>query len=188
MSKIEEKFQILCNKPSDINEHLPVLKKYALECDIVVEMGVRSIVSTWAFMSAKPKKIISVDIVHPSKYKNHDPEGCDIDLVEDVCKKSNIEFNFILSDTLKLKPIECDLLFIDTLHDYDQLKGELNIHARSCRKYIILHDTTHFEFKGESPGTKGIGPAIDEFISANKEWIIFEKLTNNNGLTILKKI
>jgi hypothetical protein len=187
MELINQIYQNKCYISSDIHEHLPILKKYAEECDIVVEMGVRSIVSTWAFLSAKPSKLISVDIVHPMDYINHDPDGCNLDLVKELADKNNIDFDFILGDTLKIDPIECDLLFIDTLHDYDQLKGELEIHSGSCRKYIILHDTTHFSSMGETPGKEGIWRAIEEFITSSKDWTIKERLVNNNGLTILEK-
>jgi hypothetical protein len=34
----------------------------------------------------------------------------------------------------------------------------------------------------------GLQPAIDEFISANKDWVIIKQYKNNNGLTILKRI
>ena len=33
----------------------------------------------------------------------------------------------------------------------------------------------------------GLKPAINEFISNNKEWEIYKIYTNNNGLTILKR-
>ena len=187
MELINQIYQNKCYTPSDIHEHLPVLKKYAEECDVVVEMGVRSIVSTWAFLSAKPNKLISVDIVHHMDYINHDPDWCNLDLVKELSDRNNIDFSFVLGDTLKMDPIECDLLFIDTLHDYDQLKEELNIHSSVCKKYIILHDTTHFADKGETEGKEGIWRAVEEFID-NKEWVINERLTNNSGLTILKRI
>jgi len=32
------------------------------------------------------------------------------------------------------------------------------------------------------------GLGIDEFLLMNKNWILWEKRVNNNGLTILKKI
>lgn len=187
MELINQIYQNKCNIPSDIHEHLPVLKKYAEDCNVVVEMGVRSIVSTWAFLSARPDELVSVDIVHPMDYINHDPDGCNIDLVKELADKNKIGFRFILGDTLKIDPIQCDLLFIDTLHDYDQLKGELEIHSGSCRKYIILHDTTHFSEKGETPGKGGIWKAIEEFLDMSTEWAIKERLVNNNGLTILER-
>ena len=71
-------------------------------------------------------------------------------------------------------------------------------------KYIILHDTTVDEWDGETirqgwnPNeqskrfgypveeiTKGLWPAIDEFLSLNQEWTLHERYFNNNGLTIL---
>jgi hypothetical protein len=35
---------------------------------------------------------------------------------------------------------------------------------------------------------KGLGPAISEFLIDNPQWILHEEFTNNNGLTILKKV
>ena len=60
MKKIEENYELKCKTISDINEHLPILKKYAEECDVVIEMGVRNVVSTWALLLAKPKKLIII--------------------------------------------------------------------------------------------------------------------------------
>ena len=45
---MEEKYNSLCNLQSDINEHLPILCKYAKECESVIECGVRKCVSSWA--------------------------------------------------------------------------------------------------------------------------------------------
>ena len=42
------KFYALCSKSSDINEHLPTLYKYSNDCESVLELGVRGIVSSWA--------------------------------------------------------------------------------------------------------------------------------------------
>ena len=69
-----------------------------------------------------------------------------------------------------------------------------------------MHDTTVDEIEGETIRSgwnaieqskmtgfpvheinKGLGPAIDEFLSYHKEWYILERYTNNNGLTILAK-
>ena len=58
MNLAEIKYTQACTKGSDINEHLPTLKKYSQYCDHITELGVRGIVSTWAFLVAKPKKIV----------------------------------------------------------------------------------------------------------------------------------
>jgi len=39
--------------PSDINEHLPALREYASKCGTVAELGVRTKVSTYAFLKVK---------------------------------------------------------------------------------------------------------------------------------------
>ena len=62
MTTISEQFQVRVKSPSDINEHLETIKKYASECKHITEMGVRSVVSTWAFLESKPKRLVSIDI------------------------------------------------------------------------------------------------------------------------------
>ena len=47
-------YNVLCNTPSDINEHMPTLYQFACTCSHITEMGVREVVSTWAFLNAKP--------------------------------------------------------------------------------------------------------------------------------------
>ena len=179
--------------PSDINEHIPTLIEYASECETITEMGVRAITSTWAFLGAAPKKLISYDMEDPSHY------GANINLVYDVAKQYGLNFTFTKADVLKINIEETDLLFLDTWHAYDQLKAELEKHSSKARKYIIMHDTTSYEyrdepltsentFEGEKSSGKGLWPAITEFLQSNPEWEIHKRYTNNNGLTILKRI
>ncbi len=179
MNVLEHMYNLKCSTPSDINEHLPTLKKYAEECDHITEMGVRWIVSTYALLMGKPKRMISYDI-------NEIVWQPILDIV-----KYDTDFEFRIANTLDLEIEETDLLFIDTLHNYNQLKGELTLHGNKSRKYIIFHDTTTFEWTGESyegkVGELGLWPAIAEFLEENKNWELHERFTNNNGLTILKQ-
>ena len=176
---LQQTYNHLCARPSDINEHLPTLKKYAEECEHITEMGVRWVVSTYALLMGKPKKLISYDI-NPI---NSEP-------IQEMVK-DDTDFQFRVGDTTKIEIEETDLLFIDTLHNYRQLKLELHLHANKVKKYIILHDTTTFEWIGESYEGKvdeiGLWPAIEEFLEHNTRWGILERYTNNNGLTILKR-
>lgn len=189
---IDNTYLSLCEKNSDINEHLPTLKQYADECSHVTEMGVRWVVSTWAFLASNCDKIISYDI---KKYPS-------VSKIEEMFL-DNDRFIFIEKDVLTIDIKETDLLFIDTLHTYVQLSNELEKHSKSVRKYIILHDTVTFGEKNEpvynhvSPlikkthnEEKGLRPAIEQFLEKNDglNWIIHEHHTNNNGLTILKRI
>ena len=189
-------YNILCNEPSDINEHLPTLKEIASECDTVTEMGVRFVVSTWALVEASPKKITCYDI---NINFFEDSKGD----IEKVCQLKNIDFKFIESDTLKLEIENTDFLFIDTLHTYNQLYKELNIHSKNVNKYIALHDTVSFGYndefiynhasdiiKNEKSEKQGLIKAIEDFLITDegKKWTIDKVYKNNNGLTVLKKI
>jgi len=180
MINITNNYIRLCEQPSDINQHLPTLMKYASECEHITEMGVRHIVSTYALLMGKPMRMISYDI-------NWAPG---IDSVIKEANENGIEFDFRIADTINLTIVETDLLFIDTIHNYNQLKKELELHSDKVRKYLIFHDTTSFEYIGESYegkiDEKGIWPAVEELIEEGK-WELLERYTNNNGLTILKR-
>ena len=186
-------YEFYKNTPSDINEHLETFQRYSSECETIVEMGVRGITSTWAFLMGQPKKMISIDFQSPEFF------GGDINEVYRICNDLGIEYNFRLENTLECDIEECDLLFIDTWHDFLQLKSELYRHHSKVNKYIILHDTNSFGFRDEdlyseydmgrkeSNLPKGLIASVDEFLFHNREWFIYERFANNNGITILKR-
>lgn len=185
MTNSLKEYNKLVFTPSDINEHLPTLRRYAESCDIVVELGVRYIVSTWAFVVAKPKKLISVDIVNPDTHP--DSRGYRVQHIQSACSENGTDFQFIMEDSRKVDLPEHDLLFIDTLHNYEMLKEELRVQAPKTRKFIIFHDTTLFGQQDEQGQGLGLIKAIQEFLSTNPDWSVKEIYHNNNGLTVLVK-
>lgn len=182
---IYQVYKIKCDIQSDINEHLPTLYKYARECEHITEMGVRWIVSTWAFLAARPKKMISYDIKNPANW------GANITEVLEMARNEDLNYIFIESDVLKVTIEETDLLFLDTIHNYAQVKEELRLHSNKVRKYIIFHDTVSYgnvDESNDSPTSKGIGPAIFEFLEKNPHWYLREQCINNNGLLVLARM
>lgn len=179
---IEYFYNKRCSEKSDINEHLPTLYNLAKECKTIAEFGVRTVVSSFAFAYAKPEKLICVDI---EKHPN-------IDIFIDLCKNENIETEFYLCDSRKFELDPVDLIFIDTLHTYSQLKEELEVLGNKAKKYLVFHDTITFGHANEhniDTGEKtGLVPAISDFLKQNKNWKEYKTYTNNNGLTILSKI
>jgi hypothetical protein len=185
--QIEDKYNHLCSTTSDINEHLPVLKKYAEECQSIIELGVRGVISTYALIygllnnGKKTKKILLNDIA-----------PCDINELLSITNDLPIEVNFQWVNDLQLEiKKNVDLTFIDTWHVYGQLKRELSKFSKFTNKYIILHDTTVDEWQGETIRNgwnakqqsketgmaideinKGLWPAIEEFLLENKDWQI----------------
>lgn len=163
--------------PSDINQNLHELFEIAKECETVVEMGVRTGVSTRAFLNTNVK-LISFDIVL-------NPE---VQKLFDIAKQRGRDVQYIQDDVLKIEIEETDMIFIDTLHIYDQLKQELNLHGNKAQKYIAFHDTYTFGLKGEvGNDNKGLLSAIIEFMIENPHWKFYKYKTNNNGLTVLKR-
>ena len=85
MTKIEAKYREKCATPSDIFEHLPTLRRYAGQCEHVTELGVRTVVSTWALLAGLQeceveggvKALLSVDLAAPEAHGGNLPEVCD---------------------------------------------------------------------------------------------------------------
>lgn len=193
MYDLEEIVNRIYQTPSDINEHIPTLVEYASECEHITEMGVRAITSTWAFLGAAPKKLISYDIENPAKW------GADIQYVYNVAEHYGLNYEFRKENVLKIDIEETDLLFLDTWHAYNQLKAELEKHSPKARKYIIMHDTTSYEFRdepltsenaweGDLDFGRGLWAAVTEFLDSTDKWVLHKRYTNNNGLTILKRV
>lgn len=167
----KDEYKFACETPSDINQHIPVLYNYAKNVDHITEMGVRTGVSTRAFLLAAYE--------NNTKLTSYDIQLNDIvEKLFQVASYYNSKCTYVKADTLKLEIEETDLLFIDTDHTYEQLKGELKLHGNKARNYIIFHDTVTFPM---------LNIAIDEFLADNRHWQREKVFTNNNGLTVLKR-
>jgi hypothetical protein len=202
MELIKQKYELLKNTKSDINEHLETLFNHAKECETVLELGVRGCVSSYAF---------AYGLLNNNKQTKHlmmnDLTECDIKQLLHYSKKTdlNIKYKWINDLELEVKQ-NYDLVFIDTYHIYGQLKRELNKFSTITNKYIILHDTEVDKIHGEclrngwNPAQmayitgipieehkEGLQKAVDEFLLNNPEWKIKIVYNNNNGLTILHK-
>jgi hypothetical protein len=163
--------------PSDINQNLGVLHSVAKRCKHVTEMGVRTGMSTRAFLSLDIE-LISYDI-------NLDKT---VSSLFSQARAMGKPVKYIQANVLDIEIEETDFLFIDTLHVYQQLKAELVRHAKKVRKYIGFHDTYTFGLTGEDGlDKKGLLTAIIEFVIQNPEWQFKVFRVNNNGMTILQK-
>lgn len=212
MDQIQAKIDAISKKEiltnSQMSEYITVLAEYAKGCDHITEMGVAIVCSTWAWLSARPKRLVSVDIDHL----------CPVDEVREAAKRIGVDFEFVAGDTnhgvtAELnkhcpwlnneehrgewnagKPIpyyDCeptDLLFIDTYHHYASLAREFELHAPKARKYIILHDTVTFGRRGEGDDHKGLMAAVEEFLAVNPQWVTEKEYTSAPGLYIMKRV
>lgn len=189
-----------CQEPSDINEHLPTLRRYAEGCKHVTECGVRGVTSSYAFGSALVGKdgarMIMVDLDTNSA----------VSRFMDEAEEEGVDAIFYKQSDLDCPLEKTELLFIDTWHVYGHLKRELERWHSYVEKYILLHDTEVDGEHGEAIRCgsdtrqqsletgipeeeirRGLRPAVEEFVAAHPEWKVAKVFTNNNGLTVLER-
>ena len=176
MQPLIKEFIDACNRPSDINKHLPLLHGIASLCHSVTEFGVRDGQSTRALLASKALKVRSYDLFI-------DPNV--VSLFANAKTYVDRDVAYIQGNSLLVDIDQTDLLFIDTDHKYSQLKQELERHHMKVNRFLAFHDTHTY-------GTvchdgKGLLPAILEFLKDHKEWSVNYHTTENNGFTVLEK-
>lgn len=189
-NELEAFYQARCETATDINEHLPLLRKMAGECWHVTELGTRAGSSTVALLAGlldgcgptpgmhkllETPKLVCYDLARWGV----------VDLFERWARPG--QFKFHQADISLVVIEETDLLFIDTFHSYWQLRCELKFHAGKARKWIVLHDTESYGVTGEDGGPYGLGDALKEFLERGTFRIVLHR-RNNNGLTVLERI
>jgi cephalosporin hydroxylase len=175
MDPFQQEYEKHLRESPDIVEHLPRLNQLARECRHVTEFGVRWGSSTSAFLNSDAA-LRSYDIVEDPK----------VSKLFELAREAGKDARYIIGSSLEIGSLEeTDLLFIDSKHTYQQASAELK-YADSVRKYIVLHDTTTFGEVGED-GSRGLWPAVVEFLAHNTDWMMVDRLHNNNGLTVMAR-
>lgn len=174
---IETMFEFYRRTPGDIEEHLETFYEYGTRCKTIVELGTRKLVSTWAWLKARPEKLLCVDLLHPSEYG---AEGnVNIQIAIGWSELFGIDFEFIKGNDLEVEIPEADLIFIDTDHTYEQLDKELKKFGDKAKKYLVFHDTN----------IESMTKAIWEFLDKHMyTWKLVLHHKNNNGIIILERI
>jgi cephalosporin hydroxylase len=134
MPDFRDDYDIRCAGGSDIVGHLPYLYERGSKAPTIIELGVRSGESTCAFLAAAATfggHVWSVDVRTPDV-----PEWWLADPCWTFIHGSDLEVDFLLPET-------CDLLFIDTSHQYRHTFNELLIYGPKVVDggVILLHDT-----------------------------------------------
>jgi hypothetical protein len=154
----------------DSPDRFDTYTKYAAMVDSITEFGVYTGLSTAAFLMGNPKKLRSYDIT--------DHNLSVLDELKFYSQQNNIDFKFIIGNSLEINIDDVDLLFIDTVHKKKHTLEELEKHSANVKKYIIFHDTTAWP---------GVFEAAVEFLIKDNTWFIYEHCNKNSGLLVLKK-
>lgn len=175
---IRELYHFARSMRSDIRAHLDPLRCLARHCRHVTELGTGGGISTTALLAGYPRALITYD-------RERFPPIADLERAAQGTGRTR--FQFRQADVLQVEIADTELLFIDTRHDYEQLRQELTLHAPKARRYLVLHGTTTFGQLGPAPGSRGLWPAIEEFLQASPQWALAARLEHSSGLTILAR-
>jgi len=176
MSRIDDIYEAKCMESSDLNEHLPLLKRYASHCKHVTGWNDRTSASTWALIAGKPKVVIACSEKAPTD--NHLAE------ISSVASQAGVSFTFV-EGPFDIKPT--NLLFLANVRIYPELRHYLHVFSVWVADYIIVHNTKRFAHQGDQREDRGLQPAITDFLAAHDMWVIKEVHNNNNGLTVLER-
>ena len=167
----------------DMMGHLATLALLSAQCNHCTEFGIRTGNSTLALLfglAQRPRggKLVSYDIEPPL-----------IDVNIRAILPDTVKWEVRQEDTrlVRHRVDVTDLLFVDTLHTYDQVKEELRC-AGVVRRYLVFHDTAQEVnwIRGEH-NQEGIGRAIEEFMAATPTWRPLIHFTHCNGLLVLER-
>ena len=198
--ELQNHYELSCRQPSDINEHVYTLRSLAKECSSVVEIGMRTMVSSWGILRG----------LSESPFASRSYLGIDIDpppaetlkVARQLSEDNGISFSFLEANDMSVDIELTEMLFIDSLHTYCHLTYELQKFSPKVSKYIAMHDTStsfgniddtgyqgdYLEYPPEYDRKKrGLWPAIEDFLQRHPEWVLHEHHMNNNGFTILKR-
>lgn len=184
---LETMFRSARAVPSDINEHLDLLRQLAAECEHVTEFGLRwANGSTIALLAGQPAQFISYDINPHSIVQQS--------VLNLLQMQGRTRFQPRCGSTLEVTIEKTELLFVDSLHTAEQLKAELIRHADPMRntvtRYLVFHDTATFGLVGEDGKTPGLREVIRWYqkCHAFPQWRAIEDRKNNNGLVVLERV
>jgi hypothetical protein len=189
---VEEIYAVHCKQKTAITAHLPRLRELAHGAEVAVEFGVKRGASSSAILLGA-KLLISYDVAAT-------PEAQELKVA------AGERWSYRIADSRAATIPPCGLMFVDSLHTYDQVRAELAHSAMVWSGgYLVFHDVTTFGEVGalgesgcqswtyRSAGGsvplehRGIRPAIDELMIRDPTWRIIERRVESHGLLVLQR-
>jgi hypothetical protein len=173
-----------------ISPHLPRLRALAEGLSLAVEFGVKRGASSSALLLGA-QRVISYDLVETREAK-------------ELKQIAGERWDYRIGDSREADVPPCSILFVDSLHTYEQCRAELEAHGDKAKRFLIFHDHmtfgtvgadgetgrhkwTYVPGKGSVPlDCLGIRQAIDEFMAANLCWRIAASYPDSHGLLVLE--
>lgn len=184
VSTIKDVFGWVRKQPRDLDRHVERLKAIGNRSKSVFEWTKRR-ESTIAF-AASTCNLMTYTAEHDpliTRVQGMRTEPMTVDVIPHPYQETAVYKAFLNSFT----PPRAETVFIDALHDGEQLLAELVKFAPSTEKWFVIRGTSLFGSKGELSESKGLYWAIDQFIAADKKWAVVYETRVQSGLTILSR-
>ncbi len=117
LTTVDAFYQVACQQASATGPHLPRLRALAEGCDLAIEFGVKKARSSAALLMGA-SRVISCDLIETREAR----------LLAQIAGP-RWDYRIESSITADLPP--CDLLFVDSLHTYAQVKACFTTSRRS---------------------------------------------------------
>jgi hypothetical protein len=191
----------LLDESDPMHAHLGLIRALTRPNDTIVEIGVRQMSCTLAFLASRPAHYIAVDLFVPM-YDRVKP-------AEFVANALGTTFEFIQGDVLEVELPSADILMLDSLHSYAQLRAELARLSVNITRFIFIHGTAApWSQQDEVPGPvllskltasanltrsvserRGVWPAIVDFLASEPGllWMLWKRDNTARGLTVLRR-
>lgn len=89
-------------------------------------------------------------------------------------------------DSLTTEPQECDLLILDSIHQYERLLAELERHAPLATR-VLVRASVLFGERDEGANGPGLLAAIRKWIKDHPEWTVAQHRQEQYGMTLLSR-
>jgi len=190
VTTLDDAYRDRLSKSSDIREYLPFLHREAAGRDTlgrVIELGTRKGNSTLAFLAAVEKRhlgghVWSVDVSDCAR----DPEGM-------APWARHPLWTFIRGDDMDPAvqaqlPARCDVLFIDTSHEYDHTLAELRAYMPRVAPggVALFHDVNVYDWPGY--GWTGDVPPVQQALNeyCAEVGLNWENMPGKYGLGVIR--
>lgn len=170
MSDLIAEYRRRLAEPSDIQGHLEFMHLEVADRPgaVVIELGTRSGNSTAALLAG-------------TEYTGGTVWSCDIEAPQVPDRWYSLpSWRFLQADDLSgraagILPAECDVLVIDTSHEYRHTLAELRVYAPRVRPggVVLMHDTEWEPPVVQLPGPTGeVAHALDTYcLESSRHWV-----------------
>ncbi len=187
-AKVEALYRGHAEGRTTMAAHLPRLRALAAGLPLAVEFGVKRGGSSSALLLGA-QHVLSYDLVETPQARELEAAAGD-------------SWEYRIGDSRTADVRACDLLLVDSLHTYAQVRAELQRWAGRVRRWLVFHDSVTFGSIGADgetgrwlhagpppipPEALGIRPAVDELMIADDTWRIVSHETASHGLLVLER-